>query len=178
HVMTRGVCLAKPDETIQDAARLMMESDTGSLPVGEGDRLIGMVTDRDDIAIRAVAQGKGPDTLVREVMTEQVMYCFDDQDIRDIPKAWGINRSGGFPSSIATNAWSGLFLSRIWLFIRPLPQQKRSKVYRSPVARIRRAWPGDSDVGRWQAFLQRLASRKGAVLRNHINKEARAAQIG
>jgi len=87
-VMTRGVCLAKPDETIQDAARRMMESDTGSLPVGEDDRLIGMVTDR-DIALRAVAQGKGPDTPVRDVMTQQVMYCFEDQDVRDIAQNMG-----------------------------------------------------------------------------------------
>jgi len=87
-VMTRGVSLAKPDETIQDAAMRMMETDTGSLPVGEGDRLIGMVTDR-DIAIRAIAHGKGPDTPVRDVMTAQIMYCFEDEDVRDIAQNMG-----------------------------------------------------------------------------------------
>jgi CBS domain-containing protein len=48
--------------------------------VGENNRLIGMITDR-DIAVRAVAQGKGPDTPVREVMSEHVEYCFDDEDL-------------------------------------------------------------------------------------------------
>lgn len=84
-VMTHAVSLAAPDQSIQEAAILMMESDSGSLPVGENDRLIGILTDR-DIAIRAVALGKGPKTPVREVMTEQVMYCFDDQDVREIAR--------------------------------------------------------------------------------------------
>jgi CBS domain-containing protein len=83
--MTHAVSLAAPDQSIQEAAILMMESDSGSLPVGENDRLIGILTDR-DIAIRAVALGKGPKTPVREVMTEQVMYCFDDQDVREIAR--------------------------------------------------------------------------------------------
>ena len=56
-VMTRGVELASPDDTIQKAAGRMAELDAGVLPVGEGDRLVGMLTDR-DIAIRAVAQGR------------------------------------------------------------------------------------------------------------------------
>ena len=84
-VMTHAVSLAAPDQSIQEAAILMMESDSGSLPVGENDRLIGILTDR-YIAIRAVALGKGPKTPVREVMTEQVMYCFDDQDVREIAR--------------------------------------------------------------------------------------------
>jgi CBS domain-containing protein len=83
HVMTHAVSLARPDQTIQDAAMLMMETDSGSLPVGDGDRLVGMLTDR-DIVIRALALGKGPDTPVRDVMTDQVMYCFEDQDVREI----------------------------------------------------------------------------------------------
>jgi CBS domain-containing protein len=58
----------------------MKDIDAGFLPVGENDRLVGMVTDR-DIAIRAVAQGKGPDTKVRDVMTEEVIYCFDDESL-------------------------------------------------------------------------------------------------
>jgi CBS domain-containing protein len=62
---------------------LMEETDVGSLPVRDGDRLIGVVTDR-DIAIRAVAKGKSPDTPIREVMTEEVCYCFDDQDVTEI----------------------------------------------------------------------------------------------
>jgi CBS domain-containing protein len=59
------------------------------MPVGENDRLVGMITDR-DIAIRAVAQGKGPDTPVREVMsTEQVLYCFEDEDLEHVAQNMG-----------------------------------------------------------------------------------------
>ena len=72
-VMTRDVRLIEPTETIQEAARLMAEIDTGIMPVREGDRLVGMITDR-DITVRAVAQGRGPDTPVREVMTDDVKY--------------------------------------------------------------------------------------------------------
>src|SRR3954470_17817873 len=78
-VMTRDVRLIEPAHTIRDAARLMAEMDAGIIPVREGDRLVGMITDR-DIAIRAVAQGKGPETSIREVMTDEVRYCFEDED--------------------------------------------------------------------------------------------------
>lgn len=81
--MTRDVRLAKPEQSISDVARIMAECDIGSLPVEDGDRLVGMITDR-DIAIRAVAQGKPPQTQVREVMSPDVKYCFDDQDVREI----------------------------------------------------------------------------------------------
>ncbi|HJT99066.1 MAG TPA: CBS domain-containing protein, partial [Rhodanobacteraceae bacterium] len=64
-VMTRErVVLVGPDQTIAEAASLMADADIGSLPVGEADRLVGMVTDR-DIVLRAVAQGLGADTQVR-----------------------------------------------------------------------------------------------------------------
>src|SRR5260221_6607420 len=87
--MTRDVRVATPGQTIRDVARLMAEIDAGSLPVGENDRLIGMITDR-DIAVRAVARGLGPETPVREVMsTDQVMYCFEDDDIDDVAKHMG-----------------------------------------------------------------------------------------
>jgi len=77
--MTRDVRIANPNETIRDAARMMCECDAGILPVGENDRLIGMISDR-DIAIRGVAEGKGPDCKVRDVMTAEVKYVFDDED--------------------------------------------------------------------------------------------------
>ena len=78
-VMTRDVRLIEPTQSIQEAARLMAELDTGIMPVRDGDRLVGMITDR-DITVRAVAQGRGPDTPVREVMTDDVKYCFEDDD--------------------------------------------------------------------------------------------------
>jgi CBS domain-containing protein len=87
-MMTREVRLATPGQTIREAARAMAECDAGSLPVGENDRLIGMITDR-DIAIRAVAAGKGPDTPVREVMSTEVKYCFDDEDSGHVAENMG-----------------------------------------------------------------------------------------
>ena len=78
-VMSRDVRLIEPTQTIQEAARLMAEMDAGIMPVREGDRLVGMISDR-DITVRAVAQGKGPDTSVRDVMTDEVKYCFEDED--------------------------------------------------------------------------------------------------
>jgi CBS domain-containing protein len=79
-VMSREVRLANPGQSICDAAKIMAEIDAGAVPVGDNDRLVGMLTDR-DIAIRAVAGGKGPDTLVSEIMTREVKYCFEDEDL-------------------------------------------------------------------------------------------------
>jgi CBS domain-containing protein len=84
-VMTRRVELTSPEATIREAARKMAEIDGGVMPVSENDRLVGMITDR-DIAIRAVAQGKGPDAKVREVMTQEVKYCYEDDDIGSVAR--------------------------------------------------------------------------------------------
>jgi CBS domain-containing protein len=84
-VMTRDVRLIEPTQTIRDAARLMAEMDAGIMPVREGDRLVGMITDR-DIAVRAVAEGKGPDTPIGEVMTDDVKYCYEDDDTGDVAR--------------------------------------------------------------------------------------------
>lgn len=81
--MTRDVRIANPSETIRQAAQMMAQIDAGAIPVGENDRLVGMITDR-DIAVRAVATGKSPDTPIREVMSSDVCYCFDDQEIGDV----------------------------------------------------------------------------------------------
>lgn len=86
--MTREVRMVRPETTIQDAARMMADNDVGSLPVSDGERLIGMVTDR-DIVTRAVCTGKGPNTPVRDVMTDEVKYCFDDQDLQEVASNMG-----------------------------------------------------------------------------------------
>jgi CBS domain-containing protein len=78
-IMTRNVKLVSPDESIRAAAMAMARDDVGSLPVGENDRLVGMITDR-DIAVRAVAQGRDAETKVREVMSEGIRYCYEDED--------------------------------------------------------------------------------------------------
>ncbi|MCT7377408.1 CBS domain-containing protein [Chelativorans salis] len=77
--MTRNVRTVSPDQSIREAAKIMAEIDAGVVPVGQDDRLVGMLTDR-DLAIRAVAQGRDPDTQVREVMTPDIKYCFEDED--------------------------------------------------------------------------------------------------
>ncbi|QRM34069.1 CBS domain-containing protein [Microvirga sp. VF16] len=84
-VMTRDVQLIEPTQTIRDAAKLMAEMDAGIMPIREGDRLVGLITDR-DIAVRAVAEGKGPDTPVREVMTQDAKYCYEDDDTNDVAR--------------------------------------------------------------------------------------------
>ena len=86
--MTRDVRVANPEQSIREVARIMAEIDVGALPVGDKDRLIGMVTDR-DIAVRAVAQGKSPDTKVRDVMSQNVKYCFEDEDIDHVARNMG-----------------------------------------------------------------------------------------
>ena len=83
--MSTNVRLARPDQTIREAAQAMADVDSGVLPVGENDRLVGMITDR-DIAVRGIAQGKGPDASVRDVMTDHVDYCFEDQDVEEVTK--------------------------------------------------------------------------------------------
>jgi CBS domain-containing protein len=86
--MTKDVKIVSPTQTIQEAARAMAESDFGSLPVGEDDRLVGMITDR-DIAVRGVARGRAPDTPVREVMSSDVKYCFDDDELEEVAENMG-----------------------------------------------------------------------------------------
>lgn len=86
--MTRDVRVASPDDPIEQAARIMQSLDAGVVPVGEGDRLVGMITDR-DIAVRGVAAGKGPSAKVREVMTAEVKYCFDDQELEEVTRNMG-----------------------------------------------------------------------------------------
>ena len=82
-IMTPNVEVIAPEATIREAAEKMSHLDIGPLPVCEGERLVGMLTDR-DITVRAVAEGCDPvTTLVREVMTPDLVYGFDDQDVED-----------------------------------------------------------------------------------------------
>lgn len=92
-IMTRNVECVRSDATLQEAARKMRGLDVGPLPVrGDDDRLAGVVTDR-DITVRATAEGKDPtQTLVREAMTPQVVYVFEDQDARDAADTMAAHR--------------------------------------------------------------------------------------
>jgi CBS-domain-containing membrane protein len=82
-VMTRDVQTIRPDQSAQDAARFMLKSEAGSIPVTDGDRLVGMITDR-DIAVRGVAKGYGPDTPVRELMSDDVICARVGDSIEDV----------------------------------------------------------------------------------------------
>jgi CBS domain-containing protein len=82
-VMTREVATVQADQTAQEAADFMLQGDTGSIPVSDGDKLIGMITDR-DIAVRGVAKGHGPDTPVRDLMTSGLICAREDDDIDEV----------------------------------------------------------------------------------------------
>ncbi len=82
-IMTRDVCLANPGQRLRDVAAEMEKHDIGVLPVAENDRLVGMITDR-DIAIRGISHGLGPDAQVRDVMSAEVKYCFEEDDVDDL----------------------------------------------------------------------------------------------
>ncbi len=81
-VMTSDVETVRPDQTAQEAAAFMLSADTGSIPVTDGDKLIGMITDR-DIAVRGVAKGYGPDTLVRDLMSDDLICAREDDDVEE-----------------------------------------------------------------------------------------------
>jgi CBS domain-containing protein len=94
--MTTEVLLIGPAQTICEAAQLMADADTGALPVADNDRLVGVITDR-DIAVRAVAEDLPPDTPVREVMSQEVLYCYDDEETDDVAKNMSENQIRRLP---------------------------------------------------------------------------------
>jgi CBS domain-containing protein len=79
-LMSRDVKLVSPETSIKEAAILMRDGDFGMMPVGEADRMIGTISDR-DIAIRAVAKDLGPETKVRDVMTDGVAWAYDTDSV-------------------------------------------------------------------------------------------------
>ena len=81
--MSCDVEIVSPEQSIREAAQFMLRADAGAMPVGDGERLIGMVTDR-DIAVRGVAEGLTPDASVRDVMSEDLIYCYDDDDVANV----------------------------------------------------------------------------------------------
>jgi CBS domain-containing protein len=81
--MTPDVQLCTPDSTLKDAAEAMGALGVGLLPVSDDDRLVGMISDR-DIAVRGIGLGRGPDTRVGDVMTADVKYCFEDQELDEV----------------------------------------------------------------------------------------------
>ena len=85
-IITHDPEVIRPETALIEAAQKMKSLDIGMLPVCDGDRLVGVITDR-DITVRGVAQGYDPKTArVQEVMTPEVIYCFDDEDVKDVAK--------------------------------------------------------------------------------------------
>jgi CBS domain-containing protein len=82
-VMTTEVETVSADQTAREAASFMIRADAGSIPVCEGERVIGMITDR-DIAVRGVAEGRGPDTPVSELMSDGVICAHEDEDVQTV----------------------------------------------------------------------------------------------
>lgn len=87
-IMSTHPVTVSPGQTLGEAAAIMQRIDAGFLPVGENDRLVGMLTDR-DIALRGIGAGKGPDATVGETMTEDVCYCFDDEEVETVAQSMG-----------------------------------------------------------------------------------------
>jgi hypothetical protein len=120
-VMTKGAVCTRPDATLQEAAGRMKEFDCGSLPVCDNDRLVGVVTDR-DITVRSVAAGHDPKAdRVKDIMTPELVYCFEDQD-------------SDCRCSTATSGWSAWCRSATW-WSRPATRRRparRSKISRRP----------------------------------------------
>ena len=82
-VMTREVATISADQTAQEAANFMLQGEAGSIPVTDGEQLIGMITDR-DIAVRGVAKGHGPDTPVRDLMTSGLICARADDEMEEV----------------------------------------------------------------------------------------------
>ena len=84
-VMTSDVQTVSADQTAREAASFMLRADAGSIPVCEGDRVIGMITDR-DIAVRGVAEGRGPDTPVSELMSDGIVCAREGDEVQDVAR--------------------------------------------------------------------------------------------
>ena len=149
-IMTPIVEVVHPDTALQDCARKMKANDIGSIPVCDGDRLVGMVTDR-DLVIRAFAEGLSPnDIAVREVMSSPIVFAFEDEDVASAARIMevkqirrlavlnhkrrlvGIVSLGDVAAKTGNEALSGEILQKICepLFQNPTSREKPS----SPMA--------------------------------------------
>ena len=107
-IMTRSIATVRRDETLQAAARRMEEMDVGSLPVLDGKAVAGIVTDR-DIAVRGVAAGMIPqESLVEDVMTEEVRFCRADDSVQQVMAEMGDLQVRRLPVLDANNEIVGI----------------------------------------------------------------------
>ncbi len=95
--MSKKVELGKPEMTLFEAAKKMRDNNIGILPVEHNDRLVGMITDR-DIAVRGVAEGVDPKkSKVSDIMSDRVLYCYEDQSLDEVAKNLGENKVRRLP---------------------------------------------------------------------------------
>lgn len=96
-IMTEEVEVIAPEASLEDAAKRMRSLDVGALPVCDGDRLVGVLTDR-DLTIRSVAEGKDPrQTEVRTAMTPEITYCYEDQEVEEVERIMEKNQIRRIP---------------------------------------------------------------------------------
>lgn len=96
-VMSQSAEWVQPSLQLREAAKRMRDQDIGILPIGEDDRLVGMVTDR-DIVIRALPNGKDIEAMtVRDAMTDKVLYCYEDDDVEEVAENMGKNKVRRLP---------------------------------------------------------------------------------
>jgi CBS domain-containing protein len=96
-IMTKNIHFIKSDTSLMEAAREMRDKDIGSIPIEENDKLVGMLTDRDAV-IMAVAEGKDPkNTSVKEVMSNKVLYCYEDDSCEDCAENMARNKVRRLP---------------------------------------------------------------------------------
>jgi len=107
-MMSRDVQIADPNDSITQAARTMAMFEIGFLPVGENDKLIGSLTDR-DLVVRALADGLPVDAKVRDVMTSDVKYCYEDDEVEDITRNMGQNQVRRLPVVDRDKRLTGIF---------------------------------------------------------------------
>ena len=106
-VMTSDVQTVSPDQSAREAASFMLRAEAGSIPVTEGDRVIGMITDR-DIAVRGVAEGRGPDTPVRDLMTDHIICAREDDNVDDVARRMSQEQVRRLPVLDADNRLCGI----------------------------------------------------------------------
>lgn len=95
--MTSDVEIVAPHTSLVEVARKMKEGDFGAMPICDGKKLLGMITDR-DIVIRAIAEGKDVNNVeVRQVMSDQILYCFEDQDVEEAAEIMSKNQIRRLP---------------------------------------------------------------------------------
>lgn len=95
-IMSPDPRMLSPQESVSEAARIMAEEDIGTVLIGAGDRVVGILTDR-DIVVRALAESRGADCPVSDVMTPGIKYVFDDESVDDLIRNMGTQKVRRFP---------------------------------------------------------------------------------